>query len=67
MAVNYAAHQSQCYVRLPFPELAGRTWRLVDRLGGPVYEREGDALLADGLYLDVPAWQTHAFECLTAG
>ena len=30
VAVNYAANQSQCYVRLPFADLGGR-WRLQDQ------------------------------------
>src|SRR5262249_55979799 len=29
-AVNFAPHQSQCYVRLPFPEFASHHWRLQD-------------------------------------
>ena len=32
-SVNYADNQSQCYVRLPFADLGGKTWRLQDRLG----------------------------------
>ena len=31
VAVNYADNQSQCYVRLPFADLGGKTWRLRDR------------------------------------
>jgi hypothetical protein len=60
--VNYAAHQSQCYVALPWNDLAGRTWRLRDRLGAALYERDGADLAARGLYLDLPAWGYHAFE-----
>src|SRR6266851_1675361 len=30
IAVNYAANQSQCYVRLPYPDLGRRTVRLKD-------------------------------------
>jgi hypothetical protein len=62
VAVNYAGHQSQCYVAMPWPELTGRRWRLRDRLGSAVYEREGADLAARGLYLDMPAWGYHAFE-----
>jgi glycosidase len=62
IAVNYAAHQSQCFVRLPLAELGGRKCRLVDLLGTARYERDGDDLLARGLYLDVPGWTAHAFE-----
>ena len=60
--VNYAPRQSQCYTRLPFPELAGRSVRLKDLMGPASYERQGDDLLSRGLYLDVPAWGYHVFE-----
>jgi hypothetical protein len=62
--VNYAGHRSQCYVRLPWGDLAGRTWRLRDRLGDALYDREGGDLSARGLFLDMPAWGYHAFEVL---
>jgi hypothetical protein len=65
-AVNYAPNQSQCYVRLPVPDLAGVPWRLQDQLGTDVYNRAGDDLLAHGLYLDVPPWQSSVFT-LTRG
>jgi hypothetical protein len=62
VVVNYAAHQSQCYVRLPWSDLEGQTWRLRDRLGDAVYDREGNDLSARGLYLDTPPWGYHVFE-----
>jgi hypothetical protein len=62
VTVNYAAHHSQCYVHLPFDDVSGRRWQFRDLLGDAVYEREGDDLQNRGLYLDVPAWQYHAFE-----
>jgi hypothetical protein len=62
VCVNYAAHQSQCYVRLPFDDLAGREWRLIDVLGSADYRRSGDDLASRGLYLDVPGWSYHAFD-----
>src|SRR5262249_34734227 len=61
VAVNYAPHRSQCYVSLPWNELAGSSWRLSDRLGANVYDRDGDDLRARGLYLDMPPWGYHAF------
>jgi glycosidase len=60
--VNYAGHPSQCYVRLPFSDLGGRPWRLRDLLGDAQYERDGNDLQSRGLYLDLPAWQSHVFE-----
>ena len=60
--MNYSPQQAQCFVRLPFPELAGRPWRLRDLLGTAVYERCGDDLLGRGLFLDLPPWGCHVFE-----
>jgi hypothetical protein len=64
--VNYAGHRSQCYVRLPFPDLGGRRWRLRDLLGDAQYERDGNELQSRGLYLDAPPWQSHVFEMAAA-
>jgi len=62
VAVNYAPHQGQCYIRLPFGELGGSTVRLRDRTSAAVYDRAGDELLARGLYLDLPGWGYYVFE-----
>jgi len=66
VCVNYASHPSQCYVRLPFPDLGGRPWRLRDRLGDAQYERDGNDLQSRGFYLDVPPWQCQIFEMIAA-
>lgn len=62
IAVNYAENQSQCYVRLPFADLGGKTWRLRDRLSPATFERDGNALEASGLFLDMKPMAYHAFE-----
>ena len=61
VAVNYAPHQGQCFVRLPFTDLASRSWRLVDRIGSATYDRDGDDLRERGLYLDARPWEASAF------
>ena len=61
VAVNYADHQSQCYVGMPWRDLDGRTWRLQDLTGPAVYDRSGSDLTWQGLYLDLPAWGYHVF------
>jgi len=66
MAVNYAGNQSQCYVRLPFPELSGHKVRLKDLMSSASYDRDGNDLVSRGLYLDLPAWGYNLFE-VTAG
>jgi glycosidase len=59
--VNYAPNQSQCYLRLPYADLAGSRWRLQDLLGDAQYDREGSDLQARGLYLDEAPWKTRIF------
>jgi hypothetical protein len=61
LAVNYAGHRSQCYVRLP-GELAGRHWQFRDLLGDARWERAGSALQTTGLYLDIGPWHYHVFQ-----
>lgn len=61
VVVNYAPHHSQCYVRLPFTDLAHRACRLKDLFTDTLLERPGDDLLARGLYLDEPAWKYYVF------
>jgi Alpha amylase, catalytic domain len=61
VTVTYAPNQSQCYVRLPFVDLAGRQWRLQDLLGDAQYDRDGDSLGSRGLYLDMAPWSYHLF------
>jgi hypothetical protein len=62
IAVNYAPHDSQCYVQLPFSELNGKLIRFRDLFSTAVYDRDGDGLSARGLYLDMPGWNYHVFE-----
>jgi glycosidase len=62
VAVNYAGNQSQCYVRLPFSDMNDRVVRFNDLLGPASYDRDGNDLVARGLYLDLPAWGYHVFD-----
>jgi glycosidase len=61
-AANLSPERAQCYLSLGLPALAGRTWLLRDLLSEAEYTRDGDGLLALGLYLDVPAYGHHLFE-----
>jgi glycosidase len=66
IAINYAPHVSQCYARLPLPDLAGHSWRLRDLLGDAEYVRNGDDLTRRGLYLNVGPWACHVFDLTPA-
>jgi hypothetical protein len=61
VTVNYAPHQSQCYVRLPVTGLRDRQWRLQDLLTDERYERDGNELQTRGLYVDLAPWGHHVF------
>jgi hypothetical protein len=61
-AVNFGPAQAQCYVALELPGLLGREFTLIDLLGEARYDREGDGLAGNGLYLDMPPWGFHLFE-----
>jgi Alpha amylase, catalytic domain len=61
-AVNYSPSQGQCYVTLELPGLAGKKFTLADLLGDAQYDRDGDGLASNGLYLDLPPWGFHLFE-----
>ena len=65
VVVNYAGHQSQCYVRMPFANVIGKTVRLRDMMGPASFDRDGNDIVSRGLYLDLPPWGYHVFE-LTA-
>ena len=66
VAVNYAGNNSQCYVRMPFPEVTGRRALLNDLTGSARYDRDGSDLVARGLYLDLSPWGYHVFEMTTS-
>ena len=61
VVVNYAANQSQCYVRVPLEGLAGRSVRFADLTGPAGFDRERNDLDARGLFLDMPPWGYHVF------
>ena len=66
VAVNYAPNQSQCYLRLPFGDLAGRSVLLEDLMGPEAFERDGTQLSEGGLYLDMKPWEYHVFRLTTS-
>jgi hypothetical protein len=61
VAVNDAPTQAQCYIALPFGDLAGAQWRLADQIEEAVYDRDGDDLQTRGLYVDATPWQASVF------
>jgi hypothetical protein len=62
VAVNFDANQSQCHVRLPFANLAGKRWTLQDQLAPASYTWNGDDLQNRGLFLNMAPWQACVFK-----
>jgi len=59
VVVNLSADDAQAHVRLPWSDLAGAAWRLEDRVAGEVFDREGDELAGEGLYVALGPWAAH--------
>jgi len=66
IAVNYAPHESQCYVQISFSDLEHKSVRFGDLMSEALYDRDGSELLSQGLFLDLPAWAYHVFEVTTS-
>jgi glycosidase len=61
VVVNLAPHPAQAYLILTVPDLAERNWRMTDLLGAEEYQRYGDDLAQQGLYLDVAPYAAQLF------
>lgn len=61
VAINYAAHRSQCYAPLAVPHLAAHNWSMRDLLSDECYERFGNDLQSQGLYLDLAPYGAQVF------
>jgi hypothetical protein len=59
--VNYADHQSQCRLMLPFPQFRGRSVHLADVIGTESHLRDGTDLVDHGLYIDHAPWHFNVF------
>jgi hypothetical protein len=59
IVVNLSDSNSQGLVRVPWDELKGRDWKMDDVMGGGVFERSGDEMSEQGLYVDLKPWGYH--------
>ena len=59
VVVNLSGGAAQALVRLPWPGLGGRSWRLRDLVSHDVFDRHGDELSGPGLFVDLPPWGCH--------
>jgi hypothetical protein len=64
VVINYGGAAAQGLVRVPWDELRGKQWRLNDLLSGESYERSGNDMKDNGLYVDLKPWAYHLFELI---
>jgi glycosidase len=61
VVVNLSEHPAQAYVKSDYSYLPMRTYQLFDVIHGVLYERDGDELALNGLFVGLQAWGTHTF------
>ncbi len=66
VVVNYAPHNSQCYIDLPQQSLAGSPMEFRDLMSSAVYVRERSGLVSKGMFFDLPAYGIHIFQVAPA-
>jgi hypothetical protein len=59
VVVNYSGIPAQGRVHVPWGDLEGKGWQLDDALSGDHFERGGDELASDGLYVSLEPWSSH--------
>ena len=59
--VNLSDNAVQARVQVPWNDMAGKTLRLSDALSGVTYDRDGDEMLAIGLYVELGPWNCSLF------
>ena len=59
IVVNLSAKVAEARVQVPWDDLRGKTWRLVDALSGETFERSGDDMYEGRLYVALAPWGFH--------
>ena len=59
IVINFSGEPAAGRIQLGWPDLAGRGWHLSDLLSDTAFDRAGDELAGDGLFVDLPPWQYH--------
>ena len=61
VVVNYAPHNSQCFIDLPQYSLNGSPMEFRDLMSNAVYVRERNGIVSKGMFFDLPAYGIHIF------
>jgi glycosidase len=63
IVINLSDSTVQARVQVPWGDVRGKTWRLSDAFSGATYYRDGDEMLAPGLYVELGPWNCSFFQC----
>ena len=66
VVVNFSDRPAQARVRVPWTDIQGQTLRLADLLSGAVFDRKGDEMRGEGLYVELGSWGYHFLQCQLA-
>jgi glycosidase len=67
VVVNLSDSTCQALIKLGSDDLAGGQWLLTDLLSGVSYERAGNQMSSEGLYVDLGPWAYHFLRLHRAG
>jgi hypothetical protein len=61
--VNLSDRTAQARVRAPWGDATAETFRLVDGLSNTTFERSGQEMQGEGIYVELGPWGCHFFRC----
>jgi hypothetical protein len=64
IAVNFSDFSLQAMVHVPWADISGVQWNLLDRLSGTFYHRDGNEMASNGLFVELAPWNFHLFQCI---
>jgi hypothetical protein len=63
VVVNLADAPSQGKLRVPWDDLPGKSWQLVELFEPGDFVRSGDEMHGPGIYVELPPWGYHLLTC----
>jgi len=59
VVVNLSDRPAQARIPLPWPDLPGHDWHMIDLLQSTMFDRNGDEMADPGLFVALDPWQSH--------
>jgi hypothetical protein len=59
IVIHLGEGSAQALVQVPWDDLSGKTWQLIDVLSDETFDRRGDEMRDDGLYVGLGPWGFH--------